>query len=123
MSVTELARDSAAVTVLPSSRHHGLHSPSLTTPIASGSNAAHYSPQTVTPGQSTYHPVFATRSLGSHTVMHYHDLPAQEPVLSLLLEPLSLVITARISTPHTCMTSTLSLGTVCELTRRCWEGG
>jgi hypothetical protein len=27
--------------------------------------------------------------------MHYYDLPAREPVLSLLLEPLSLVITSQ----------------------------
>ncbi|KAH9057111.1 hypothetical protein EDB83DRAFT_2225103 [Lactarius deliciosus] len=42
-----------------------------------------------------YHPVVATLSLGSHTLMHYYDLPAREPVLSLLLEPRSLVITAQ----------------------------
>jgi len=42
-----------------------------------------------------YHPVVATLSLGSHTVMHYYDLPAQQPVLSLFLEPRSLVITAQ----------------------------
>lgn len=42
-----------------------------------------------------YHPVVATLSLGSHTVMHYYDLPAREPVLSLLLEPRSLVITTQ----------------------------
>ncbi|KAI0292982.1 hypothetical protein B0F90DRAFT_1644327 [Multifurca ochricompacta] len=44
-----------------------------------------------------YHPVVATLSLGSHTVMHYYDLPAheREPILSLLLEPRSLVITTR----------------------------
>jgi alkylated DNA repair protein alkB family protein 6 len=39
--------------------------------------------------------VVATLSLGSHTVMHYYDVPACAPVLSLLLEPRSLVITAR----------------------------
>ncbi|KAI0248947.1 hypothetical protein BJV78DRAFT_1329466 [Lactifluus subvellereus] len=42
-----------------------------------------------------YHPVVATLSLGSHTVMHYYDVPACAPVLSLMLEPRSLVITAR----------------------------
>ncbi len=46
-----------------------------------------------------YHPVVATLSLGSHTVMHYYDFPAtgsvREPRLSLILEPRSLVITAQ----------------------------
>ncbi|VDB92215.1 unnamed protein product [Peniophora sp. CBMAI 1063] len=47
-----------------------------------------------------YHPVVATLSLGSHTVMHYYryNSPSDRsidpsPVLSLLLEPRSLVIT------------------------------
>ncbi|KAN0113551.1 putative alpha-ketoglutarate-dependent dioxygenase ABH6 [Russula decolorans] len=46
-----------------------------------------------------YHPVVATLSLGSHTVMHYYDLSTsgdvREPKLSLFLEPRSLVITAQ----------------------------
>ena len=43
-----------------------------------------------------YHAVVATLSLGGHAVMHYYDLPARTtPTLSLLLEPRSLVITAR----------------------------
>jgi len=42
-----------------------------------------------------YHPVVATLSLGAHTVMHYYDLPARMPALSLLLEPRSLVVTTR----------------------------
>ncbi|KAI9463923.1 hypothetical protein F5148DRAFT_982298 [Russula earlei] len=43
-----------------------------------------------------YHPVVATLSLGSHTVMHYYSLPGRTdtPALSLFLEPRSLVITA-----------------------------
>lgn len=45
-----------------------------------------------------YHPVVATLSLGSHTVMHYYDSAAgnaRKPKLSLFLEPRSLVITAQ----------------------------
>lgn len=53
----------------------------------------------------SYHPVVATLSLGTHTVMHYYRYasPSDEapggraidstPILSLLLEPRSLVIT------------------------------
>ncbi|KAI0262716.1 hypothetical protein BC834DRAFT_890004 [Gloeopeniophorella convolvens] len=42
-----------------------------------------------------YHPVVATLSLGSHTVMHYYRPLESTPALSLLLEPRSLVITTR----------------------------
>jgi len=56
---------------------------------------AHYSPNQPHQDGPAYHPVVATLSLGSHTVMHYYDLPAGEPVLSLLLEPRSLVITTQ----------------------------
>lgn len=57
----------------------------------------YYPGQGIMPHQDgpAYHPVVATLSLGSHTVMHYYDLPAREPVLSLFLEPRSLVITAQ----------------------------
>jgi len=48
-----------------------------------------------------YHPVVATLSLGAHTVMHYYRYTPggdgavdSTPVLSLLLEPRSLVITS-----------------------------
>ncbi|KZV75807.1 hypothetical protein PENSPDRAFT_623890 [Peniophora sp. CONT] len=49
-----------------------------------------------------YHPVVATLSLGTHTVMHYYQYKSDEdraidpiPVLSFLLEPRSLVITTQ----------------------------
>ncbi|KAH9957814.1 hypothetical protein BC827DRAFT_1137379 [Russula dissimulans] len=85
--------------------------PDLISRIASTSafdNSPHRRPNHVilneyNPGQGimphqdgpAYHPVVATLSLGSHTVMHYYDVPARTPTLTLFLEPRSLVITTR----------------------------
>jgi hypothetical protein len=58
--------------------------------------------------------------------MHHHDLPAQEPVLSLLLEPLSFVITAQdqyAARAYGIDSVTRDrVGELCGLTRRFREG-
>ena len=80
-----------SATVPPWPRYHG----SLPPPIDRESKITHYSPQQPHQDGPAYYPAVATLSLGSHTVMHYYDLPTPEPVLSLFLEPRSLVITTQ----------------------------